>query len=100
LKKVIKSAKVCEHCGSVLEYESYAYFCDYCKNKFSDKISIHITIFWKQDTDLRNTNHQEFCSMNCARQWLLKFPYNLEQVDFMTLPYINGSNLKEFLEGK
>ena len=97
MRKVTKSAIVCGKCGSVLTNEEYDNFCDYCKNKV-EEVRTEITVFWK-DSD-NHTTRREFCSLKCARTWLLKFPYNKEKVDFITLPYIfEASQIDELLKG-
>jgi hypothetical protein len=97
MKKPIKSAIVCDKCGSILEPEHTESFCDYCKMKISDGEAVELTVFWKERSG-GDAQNQEFCSLNHARQWLLQFPYNKEQVDFVALPYIhNMEKLEEFI---
>jgi len=98
MRKPIKPAVICEHCGTTLTPREEACFCDNCKNKIPEDISLHISVFWKGDDDLNYTTRQEFCSMKCVRDWLLNFPYNKEKVEFITLPYVqNFEQLKELL---
>ena len=93
--KVTKSAVVCDKCGSELKSEAYDHFCDNCKMKTS-KDTFNLAIFWKGDN--KDAESLEFCSLKCVREWLLNFPYNREEVKFVTLPYIsNLDDLKIFL---
>lgn len=96
--KVIKSAIVCDKCGSQLKSEIYEYFCDNCKMKTSGDI-FNVEIFWKGDN--KDAENLEFCSLKCVREWLLNFPYNKEEVHFVTLPYIsNVDDLQTFLRNE
>jgi hypothetical protein len=97
MRKPTKSAIICDKCGSTLKPEQTESFCDYCKQKIPDGEEVGITVFWK-DQSGADAQSQEFCSLHHARLWLLEFPYNKEQVDFIVLPYIrNTEKLKEFL---
>jgi len=89
LRKEIKPPVICEHCGTQLKIGVDARFCDYCKKKYSEDIQIEVTVFWKNRGSC-NADRQEFCSMDCARKWLLEFPYNKEEIQFIDLPYISN----------
>jgi len=100
MRKVTKPKVVCEHCGSILKHEQYDAFCDYCQQKIKQDNSenqIEIIVFWKSDSNARS---QEFCSMKCARRWLLNFPWNKKRVNFINLPYATMNNIVEFLQDK
>ena len=97
MRREIKPAIICEHCGTQLKPPKEARFCDYCKEKFPDDVDIDVTVFWKNPES--RATRQEFCSMTCAKKWLLEFPYNKERVSFITLPYIfDFKQLVEFIE--
>jgi len=100
MRKEVKPAKLCDKCGSRLKPAVEAYFCDYCQQKFTpnrSKSLVEVHTFWKNESGT-NADQQEFCSMKCARQWLIEFPYNRERVEFITLPYIHDfDDLNEFL---
>jgi len=100
MRKPIKPAVICEHCGTTLIHQKEAHFCDNCKVKIPENVNnLRISIFWKEDYSCDHTDRQEFCSMKCVRDWLLNFPYNKERVEFITLPYVhNFEQLKELLE--
>lgn len=85
MRKVTKPAIVCDKCGSILSNEEYDSFCDYCKTKIPEE-RYEVGVFWKNHED---ATHLEFCSLKCARAWLLKFPLNKERVEFIVLPYIH-----------
>jgi len=88
MRKVVKPQKICEHCGSVLKHEEEAFFCDYCKDKFTRDMDLTVSTFWKNGGQLATRN--EFCSWTCAISWLNEFPYNKKEVQFVSLPYITG----------
>lgn len=98
VRKPVKSAIVCEKCGTTLKCEETEAFCDYCKQKIPEGVDgVQLTVFWKEESGA-NAAHQEFCSYKDARQWLLEFPYNKERVSFIALPYIHDlAKLKDFL---
>lgn len=97
MRKVTKPAIVCDKCGSELKSEEYKHFCDNCKMVITGD-TVNIEIFWKNDKDCAETF--EFCSLVHAREWLLKFPYNKEEVRFIVLPYmVNIGDLEIFLRG-
>jgi hypothetical protein len=96
MRKITKPEVVCEHCGSTLKSAEYEEFCDYCKSKIPRGVCLEICTFWK-DFD-QEAEHNRFCSIQCLREWLKKYPYGIEGVDFITLPYIHNLNkLKELL---
>lgn len=98
MRKVTKSAIVCDKCGSTLKSEEYDSFCDNCTNKICSKDSFRVGIFWKDGSDADDV---EFCTLKCMREWLLKFPYNKDLVEFITLPYIHDiDDLRIFLNDK
>jgi len=88
--EVVKPKKVCKHCGSILKHEEYDLFCDYCQEKISREESLEITTFWKE-RDVSATSN-EFCSWICAISWLKEFPYNMKEVQFISLPYITEAH--------
>jgi RNase P subunit RPR2 len=97
MRKIIKAAVVCDKCGTELESEKYDHFCDSCK-KMANKDTFDVEIYWKDES--KDAEHFEFCCLECVREWLLKFPYDKEQVHFVTLPYINNvDDLYPFLNG-
>ena len=87
MRKATTPAKVCDKCGSVLKHEEYDSFCDYCTMKIPKDIYYRIDIFWKSGHECND--HAEFCSLKCVRKFLLNFPYNKEDIDFISLPYIH-----------
>lgn len=96
MRKVTKAAVVCDKCGSELESEKYDHFCDSCKKMTKD--TFNVQIYWKDES--KDDEDFEFCCLGCVREWLLKFPYDKEQVQFITLPYIsNVDDLYPFLNG-
>lgn len=98
MRKVTKSAVVCDKCGSELKSEEYDHFCDNCKMK-TTKDTFNVEIFWKGDG--KEAEHFEFCCLKCVKEWLLNFPYNKEEIQFVTLPYIhNIDDLQTFLTDK
>ena len=98
MRKVTKPAVVCDKCGSELISEKYSHFCDNCK-MMTNGDNFNVQIFWKGDN--KDAEDFEFCSLKCVREWLLKFPYNREEIQFITLPYIsNLDDLKTFLNDK
>lgn len=97
MRKVTKAAVVCDKCGSELKSEECNHFCDNCK-MMANKETFDVEIYWKYEN--KDVEHFEFCSLICMREWLLKFPYNKEEVKFVTLPYIsNIDDLYLFLNG-
>ena len=100
MRKVTKGAEHCDKCGSQLVGETQEWFCDKCKQKIKDKLKYKLTVFWKNDFNGNHTTSLDFCSLNCTRQWLLNFPYNIERIEFISLPFIhNGLEINEFLVG-
>lgn len=98
MRKVTKPAVVCDKCGSELKSEEYDHFCDNCKMK-ANKDTFNVEIFWKNDD--KDAENFEFCCLKCVREWLLSFPYDKEEVQFVTLPYISDiDDLYPFLNGK
>ena len=97
-RKPIKAAEVCSKCGAILKPEVETSFCDYSKQEIPKDPTgnrIEITVFWKDNSDAQS---QEFCSLKCARTWLIEFSWNIERVSFMTLPYLHTmKDIKEFI---
>lgn len=99
MQKVTESVVVCKECGSELKSEVHETFCDNCKVKIKED-PFNIDIFWKDHTEDRSDS-LNFCTLKCMKEWLLKFPYNKNEVEFITLPYIhNIDDLQSFLNGK
>jgi len=98
MRKQIKAPVLCEKCGSTLKHGEDATFCDFCKKQYASKSENYtITVFWK-DRESDCTTRQEFCSVNCAREWLINFPYNKKRIEFIVLPYmLNFSDIQKFL---
>jgi len=42
MRKIVKNAINCEHCGSVLKHEEDEAFCDVCKEKISEDVNLDI----------------------------------------------------------
>lgn len=99
MRKPIKAAELCSKCGAILKPEVETSFCDYCKQEIPKDPTgnrTEISVFWK-DTD-SNAESQEFCSLKCARTWLIEFPLNIERVSFMTMPYLHSmKDIHEFI---
>jgi hypothetical protein len=95
MRKITKPAVVCDKCGSELIPERHDHFCDNCEMKTS-KDTLNVEIYWKDGN--RDAETLEFCCLKCVREWLLSFPYNKEEVQFVVLPYIsNLDDLQIFL---
>lgn len=98
MRKVTKSAVVCDKCGSELKSEEYDHFCDHCKMK-TGKDPFSVEIFWKGDC--KEVETLDFCCFEHVREWLLNFPYNKEEVQFIVLPYItNLDDMQALLNDK
>ena len=95
MRKVIKSATVCEHCGSTLKGEEYEEFCDVCQKKIPKGIDLDITTFFREHD---NTQRNQFCSWECVKSFLTNYPYNKAEVRFITLPYITELETVPFHE--
>ncbi len=94
MRKIVKSAIVCDKCGSTLKNEEYEKFCDYCKMKVEGE-GFNITIFHK---DISSKDEQ-FCTVKCLKDFLLNFPYNKEEIKFITLPYFDKlEELQSFIK--
>lgn len=94
--KVTEPAIICKECGSEIKSEVHETCCDNCKMKIKE-LPLTVDIFWKDHTE-RNAIDVQFCTLNCMKEWLIKFPYNKNEVEFVTLPYIhNIYNLQTFL---
>jgi len=89
MRRVIKPARVCECCGSVLVPAVEARFCDLCQRRIDKNVRIEVIIFWKGDE--LDTLDREFCSWDCFFEFLRNFPYNKSKVRFITLPTIGGT---------
>ena len=89
MRRVIKPARVCECCGSVLVPAVEARFCDLCQRRIDEDVHIEVIIFWKGDE--LDTLDREFCSWDCFFEFLHNFPYNKSMVRFITLPSIGGT---------
>lgn len=97
MRKITKAAVVCDKCGSELKSEEYNHFCDNCK-MMANKDTFNVEICWKCDS--KDPETFEFCTLKCVREWLLNFPYNKEEVQFVVFPYIyDFDDLYKFLNG-
>lgn len=94
MRKVVKPAKICEHCGATLIRSVEARFCDVCKEKVPDDFHMDTTVFWAHR---EGTQRNEFCSWTCFFEWITNFPYNKKMVSFVSLPHLGGSD-KDFDE--
>ena len=101
MRKETKPKVVCEHCGSTLKNEEYDEFCDYCMTKIIDlEKRRQIELFFKGErTDYSHpVNHHEFCSLKCARSFLLNPKLNLKDLLFIRLPeLVSTEDIAEFL---
>lgn len=88
--KVTYPAVICKECGSILKSEVYESFCDNCETKILGD-PFDIDIFWKSGEDKTKTIN--LCSLECLKDFLIRFPYNIDEVEFITIPYIH--NIKE-----
>lgn len=97
--KTTEAAIICKECGSELKSKVCETFCDNCKMKIKEE-PFNIDIFWKSHEN-NNKDSLNFCALKCMKEWLLKFPYNKDEVEFITLPYIhNIDDLQSFLNNK
>lgn len=95
--KITEAAIICKECGSELKSKVHETFCDNCKMKIKED-PFNIDIFWKQH---ENNDSLNFCTLKCMKEWLIEFPYNKNEVEFITLPYIhNIDELQQLLDNK
>lgn len=102
MRRTVNMGKVCEHCGSTIEYPKEACFCDQCKKKIPGDVNYKIDLFRKAG----ESYGYEFCSWECVFKWLKGFHLNKNEVNFITLPYISddasggdwGKELTKFIE--
>jgi len=95
MRKPIKPAVICEHCGTTLKHQEEAYFCDYCKKQFPVDNHHEVCVCYGAG---HNQHHDyEFCSAKCARQWLLEFPMNKDFWYVNLPPIMSFEQLKELL---
>ena len=102
MRKITKSAIVCEYCGLTKKPEEYDSFCDFCKNKLDPDFDkdTRITIFFKDKPSgiEGHSYHYEFCSIKCLREFLQKLSLNKKMIEFFALPYPHSyEELKELL---
>uniref|UniRef100_A0A6H2A0X5 Uncharacterized protein n=1 Tax=viral metagenome TaxID=1070528 RepID=A0A6H2A0X5_9ZZZZ len=96
MRKITKPEVICEHCGSILKSAEYEEFCDYCKRKIEIGTYFDISTFFK-DFD-QHSEKDRFCSIKCLKDWISNYPYNIEKVSFISLPYVHDLEvLKELL---
>ncbi len=93
--KVTEPAIICKDCGSILKSEVHESFCDNCKTKILGEL-FNIDIFWKSHKVESETIN--LCSLKCIKDFLINFPHNIDEVEFITMPYIhNIKDLQSFL---
>ena len=94
MRKIVKNAVNCEHCGSQLKNSEEDFFCDECKLKITRDYPIQITVAFEGGD---NHNRIEVCSVVCARSWIKRFPLNKELVWYVNLDSLNAYETQELL---